>query len=149
MKFITGKYKNTLTEVCMVLLILLFVYAASSKLMNYEQSRMQMMKQLLPAGTAPVLTWLVPVTELLIAVLLFIKRTRLCGFYAAAFLMTVFSVYIAVAMSGWFGQRPCSCGGVIRYLNYWQHLVFNLVFVGVGIVGAGVARGCKNIHLAN
>ena len=139
-KMINMKNKNTAIEICSALLVVLFTYAASSKLLDYDQSKLQMMKQLVPAATAPILTWLVPATELLIVGLLLFKRTRLIGLYASGILMGMFSLYIAVAMSGWFGSRPCSCGGVLKHLNYWQHLVFNLAFVGVAVMGVLISR---------
>lgn len=117
------------------ILIVLFTYAALSKLLDYDQSKLQMAKQLLPAGIAPVLTWLIPVIELLIVGLLLFKQTRRPGLYAAAILMTMFSVYIAIAMSGWFGARACNCGGILRNLNYWQHLVFNVFIVALAVLG--------------
>lgn len=136
------KYK-ALTDLCTVLLVLLFTYAACSKLIDYDQSKLQMAKQLLPAGAAPVLTWLVPAIELLIAGLLLFNNTRLPGLYASAILMAMFSLYIGIAMSGWFGARPCSCGGILHYLNYWQHLLFNLAFVGVAVLGVKWEQNLK------
>lgn len=127
------KTKDWVIEIVAGLLILMFTYAASIKLMEYDQSKLQMMKQLIPAGTAPVLTWLVPVAELTIVGLLLFKKTRLIGLYASAGLMLLFSGYIAVAMSGWLGQKPCGCGGILEHMSYWQHLVFNLFFVGAAI----------------
>lgn len=129
------KHKNKLIDICTFLLVLMFTYAASSKLLDYDNSKLSMMKQLIPAGTAPTLTWLVPVTELAIVGLLLFKQTRLIGLWAAGILMFAFSAYIAVAMSGLFGRRPCACGGIISQLGYWGHLVFNLAFVGVAVMG--------------
>ncbi|MDR6786466.1 putative oxidoreductase [Pedobacter africanus] len=137
------KLKNILIDICTLLLVLLFTYAAASKLLDYDQSKLQMTKQLIPAGTAPVLTWLVPVAELLVVGLLLFKRTRLVGLYASAVLMAMFSVYIAVAMSGWFGRRPCSCGGILSNMGYWEHLLFNVLFVGVAVTAIVMSREVK------
>lgn len=129
------KTKKIAIDICMMLLVLMFTYAACSKLMDYDNSKLSMMKQLIPAGTAPTLTWLVPVIELLIVILLLFNKTRLLGLYASAILMAMFSAYIAIALSGLFGHRACSCGGILSHMGYWGHLVFNLVFVGIALMG--------------
>ncbi|HMI05446.1 MAG TPA: MauE/DoxX family redox-associated membrane protein [Pedobacter sp.] len=129
------------------LLILLFFYAAVSKLANYEQSRNEMFKQIFPRGIAIVLAWLVPVTELIVVLLLLHKETRLKGLYASLILMIFFTLYIAIAMSGIFGHRPCSCGGILKNMGYREHLVFNLFFIVLAVIGIALEKGWASIHI--
>ncbi|MBB5441254.1 putative membrane protein YphA (DoxX/SURF4 family) [Pedobacter sp. AK017] len=128
-------YGSLVIEFIAAACAVLFFYAATSKLLDYELSRRQMLNQVFPVVVAKILVWAVPVAELIIAGLLLYKPTRLKGFYAFTGLMLAFTLYIAVAMSGVFGRTPCSCGGILRHMGYWIHLVFNLFFVGVAIVG--------------
>lgn len=120
------------------LLILLWVYAAVSKLINYEQSRMQMMNQVFPASINEILLWAVPLLELLISGLLLFHGTRKVGLLLSAILLFLFSGYVLLVMLNVFGRIPCSCGGVISKLNWEQHLVFNLVFLLLALLGFGI-----------
>ncbi|MBB5440092.1 putative membrane protein YphA (DoxX/SURF4 family) [Pedobacter sp. AK017] len=138
--------KETLITLITASLALLFFYAAVTKLMHYEQSRYEMYKQLFARDIAEVLTWLLPVTELLLVLLLLIKSTRLKGLYATLIVLIVFTIYIAVAMSGIFGKKPCACGGVIEWLNYWQHLGLNFFFIVVAALGIALEKQWKPIN---
>lgn len=117
------------------LLTFLWVYAAMSKLLDIEQSRMQMMNQVFPATINAVLLWVIPITELLIAGLLLFSKSRMAGLILSAILLFLFSGYVLLVMLNVFGRIPCSCGGIIAKLSWGQHLVFNLVFLALAILG--------------
>lgn len=125
---------------------LLFFYAAISKLIDYEQSKHAMFKQLFSRDVAVVLVWLVPVTELMVVLLLLIKRTRLKGLCAFLLMMILFTLYIAIAMSGVFGRKPCGCGGVFKNMGYWTHLGFNLIFIVMAILGIALEKQWKPMN---
>lgn len=129
---------NLIIAATTVALIFLWVYAAMSKLLNYEQSRLQMMNQVFPDLINRILLWTVPCGELLIAGLLLFHGTRKIGFFLSAILLLLFSGYILLVMFNVFGRIPCSCGGIISKLNWEQHLVFNLVFLALAILGLGI-----------
>ena len=120
------------------LLIFLWVYAAMSKLLNFEQSRMQMMNQVFPVSINRILLWAVPFTELLIAGFLLFSISRKAGLVLSAILLFLFSGYVLLVMLNVFGRIPCSCGGIIAKLSWGQHLVFNLVFLSLAILGLGI-----------
>ncbi|RZM21685.1 MAG: hypothetical protein EOO88_32020 [Pedobacter sp.] len=113
----------------LALLIMLFVYAASSKILDYDESRHQMLNQVFPKPISLILLWLVPITELLISLMICIKKTRLIGLYAYLATMFAFTVYIILVMNGIFGRIPCSCGGAIDTLSWKAHLMLNIVFI--------------------
>ncbi|MNK92879.1 Methylamine utilization protein MauE [compost metagenome] len=114
--------------------ILLFLYAAMSKLMDYQEFKVQLSQSPILMDYAAVLVWLVPVVEIVIAIMLAFKKTMLPGMFAAFGLMAMFSVYILMILYS--GERiPCSCGGLLEKMSWQQHLVFNIVFVVLGIVG--------------
>jgi hypothetical protein len=116
------------------LLVLLFVYAAGSKLLDYTKFRVEIGKSpLLTAFAAPVAI-AVPVIELLIALLLSFTRTRLTGLYASFSLMILFTAYIFYILR-FSPYVPCSCGGVLQRLNWTTHLWFNLFFVTIAALG--------------
>ncbi len=122
------KYRN-LIEIAAGLLILLFVYTALSKLLDLEEYRLQMEKQVFTPEIRDVLFWLIPVAELATSALLLFPHTRLIGFYLAFVLLLLFTGYILLILWGAFGRVPCSCGGVIASLDWGAHLLFNIFFL--------------------
>src|SRR5690606_5995251 len=126
-------------EVICFLFILLFVYAALNKLLDYQKFTIQI-------GQSPILTgfgsWLPPLvigSELVLAVMLIISRYRRIALYGCFSIMVMFTVYIAAILNlGVF--IPCSCGGVLEKLGWTEHLVFNCVFVALALVGIVLER---------
>lgn len=129
---------NLIITAITTVLIFLWVYAALSKVLNYEQSRMQMMNQVFPAMINAVLLWVIPITELFIAGLLLFSKSRIAGLILSVILLFLFSGYVLLVMLNVFGRIPCSCGGIIAKLSWGQHLVFNLVFLALAILGLGI-----------
>lgn len=122
-------------DIISFLLILLFVYAAVSKVMDFEQFKGQMFNQALPHKVATTLIWTLPEFEILTALMLFFEQTRLLGYYLSTILMCLFTVYIALVLLHYFSRVPCSCGGVIKALGWKMHIVFNLFFLLLSILG--------------
>ena len=118
-----------------MLLVFLFVYASVSKLADIRTFTGDMNNQPFPAFLKPILVWAVPTTEITIVALLIFDTTRLAGLYASLILMIAFTFYTVVVLLHFFDYVPCSCGGVIKHLSWKQHLVFNLFFIGISIVG--------------
>ncbi len=132
--------RKLVIEILSSLLILLFVYASVSKWLDFNTFIGQMDNQPFPNELTPVLVWAIPGSEILISLLLMFSKTQKLGFYAALVLMLLFTVYTALVLLNVFGRVPCSCGGVIEKLNWNQHLVFNLFFVGVALTGIVLKR---------
>jgi len=124
---------NITIEIICFLLILLFVYAALSKLFDYSSFKYQV-------HISPFLSsfsnfaWIIPAVELMTTVLLIFNTWRMIGLYASFFIMLSFTVYITLMLL--FAEHlPCSCGGVLRKLSWPQHLVFNIFFLNIAIAG--------------
>jgi hypothetical protein len=90
---------------------------------------------LMPAleSVAHIVVWLLPATEIVIALLIFIHQTRKTGLYAATILMILFTLYI-IYMMLFYPNLPCSCGGFLTELSWPGHLVFNSSFILLGIL---------------
>ena len=126
--------KSTVIEIICGLLVLLFSYTGFSKLFNHEVFHSQLIIFPLIKYAEPFLSWLLPVSELSVAMLLLIQKLRLAGLYIALGLLTVFTVYLFIMLlSG--VNLPCSCGGVIKYLSWKAHVIFNLFFIALTAVG--------------
>ena len=128
------------TDIIPVLLILMWSYAATSKLLDYETSRSQMLNQVFPHLVGNILVWAVPFAELICAGLLIFDRTRTRGFYLSLFLLLLFTVYIGLVMLNVFGRIPCSCGGILEKMSWGQHLGFNLFFLALTITALFLQR---------
>jgi hypothetical protein len=128
-------------EAICALLITLFLYASLSKFLDFRVFIGEMNNQPLPNSLTPFLVWTIPSLEIAISVALIFKSTRLAGLYGSLILMTSFTIYTIVILLHFFHYVPCSCGGVIKKLTWRQHLVFNLFFVALSIIGILLKRG--------
>lgn len=125
--------KQTIIEIICALFILLFVYAAVTKLMDYEKFKVQISQSPLLTAFASWIAWIVPGTEILISAMLVFVKFRLIALYAAFSLMTMFTTYIVCILT-FSLYIPCSCGGVLEKLGWTQHLVFNIAFVAMAAI---------------
>ncbi|WP_111309844.1 MauE/DoxX family redox-associated membrane protein [Confluentibacter sediminis] len=92
------RIQNSLIEIIKLLFIVLFVYAAVSKWLDFEHFKMQLSRSPYISIYAPWLAWCLPIVELIIAGLfLFYKSTKL-AFYTSLFLMTLFTTYLYVVL---------------------------------------------------
>lgn len=116
-----------------LLLIFLFAYTASSKLIDSKAFATVLEQVPFIGWGAGVIAILLPLAELLIVLLLLFERTRLRGLYASLVLLSLFTVYL-MYMVTFVPHLPCSCGGVIGKMSWRQHIVFNMMFVALTII---------------
>lgn len=121
-------------DVIVFLFVLLFMYAAISKLSQFHEFQAQLSKSPLIMEYSNMLSILVPCIEILISILLLIPRVQIVGLYASFSLMFLFTAYIAF-MLVFSPYVPCSCGGILSKLGWKEHLVFNGVFTLLGLIG--------------
>lgn len=109
-----------------LLFILLFVYAAVSKLLDFETFQTQLgQSPLLSAYAKPVAIG-IPFLELFIALGLMMPRFRLWALYGFFGLMVMFTTYIVIILN-FSDFIPCSCGGILEKMSWTEHLWFNLI----------------------
>lgn len=126
--------RKIILEVICFLFVLLFLYAAFTKLLDYQKFTVQVGQSPLLTGFGDTIPWLVISVEILVAGMLMIPRTRLVALFASFSLMTMFTAYI-VAILNFSPYVPCSCGGVLEKLGWTEHLIFNGVFVVLAVAG--------------
>ncbi len=127
--------REKIIEIITGLFVLLWVYAAMSKLLDYPESYQAMQRQPLPVWSKGILAWLIPMIELTFAGLLYYPRTRKTGIQLSTALIGIFTVYVGVALGQALGHIPCSCGGIIRNFSWREHLWFNIAWLLLGIIG--------------
>lgn len=126
--------RKAVVETISILFIFLFVYAATSKLIEYEKFKVQLGQSPLLTDFASWIAWLVPAIEIIISVLLAIKQLKLMGLYASFSLMVMFTAYI-IGVTRFSDNIPCSCGGILESMGWNAHLLFNFSFVFLAIIG--------------
>jgi uncharacterized membrane protein YphA (DoxX/SURF4 family) len=131
---LTAKSRSILLDVICYLFMALFLYAAVNKLLDFEKFKAQIGQSAMLTNYAGILAWAVPAVEIGIAVLLFIPKTITTGLYASFTLMVIFSAYIGIMLS-LSEHISCNCGGILKKMSWQEHLVFNVVFMGLGGVG--------------
>ena len=104
--------------------IILFVYAAVSKLTDFENFQVQVAQSPLLSAFATPIAYGVVLGELIIPLMLCFTKSRLLGLYLFLGFMTAFTVYIFLILN-YSPFVPCSCGGVLEKMGWWEHLWFN------------------------
>ncbi|WP_207513512.1 MauE/DoxX family redox-associated membrane protein [Longitalea luteola] len=133
------KKSNVALGIICTLNIILFVYAATAKLLDYYNFQFGLSESPFIAPFASELAWGVPVSELLIAAFMAIPALRLTGLYACCVVMSLFTIYIA-AMLLFGSEIPCSCGGILEEMSWSAHVVFNSAFVALSAWGIYLER---------
>lgn len=128
--------KDTLcsTQLISAAFILLWVYTAGSKLVNFATYKLEMEHQVFSLFFSHLLIILIPAAELFTALLLLFSKTNKLGLIFSLLLIFSFTVYIALILVNYFPKIPCSCGGVIGTLGWKAHLVLNLIFLAAAIL---------------
>ncbi|MFD2825744.1 MauE/DoxX family redox-associated membrane protein [Leeuwenhoekiella polynyae] len=126
--------KSGITTAVTTAFILLWSYAAISKLLDFDQFFVQLSKSPVLTSYAEVMVWLIPGIEILLAALLFIDKTRRLALIASYLLMCMFTAYIILILN-YADYIPCSCGGILEELNWTQHLFFNLGCIILALIG--------------
>ena len=127
---IQSKTNQIILKVASTLYIILFVYAATSKLFDFEQFKTQLGQSPIITAYADWVAWGVPLLELVIAGLFIVPKFMLLAFYTSYSLMIMFTTYIILILN-FSDFIPCSCGGVLEDLGWTEHIVFNVVFIAI------------------
>ncbi len=123
--------KKIFVDVTTALLVVLFVHTATSKFLDFKGFVFDLNNQPFPNEYTPFLSWFIPLIELAIVAGLLFEKTRNTALYASLILMIAFTIYTSLVLLKIFDYVPCSCGGVVSYLNWTQHFFFNLFFVAI------------------
>ena len=126
--------KSIIVEIIVGLFFVLFIYTGLNKIILFDLSYGDLKRSpyLIHIFALP-LAILVPLVELFVASMLIFTKTRKIGLIGSVILMTVFTVYVGfilVSSIPW----PCSCGGIVRNMNWPKHMVFNTTFLLLGLI---------------
>ncbi|NML21080.1 hypothetical protein HHL16_09360 [Pseudoflavitalea sp. G-6-1-2] len=137
--------KETITEAICALLIILFLYTGVNKMWDYNEFKTQMGRSPFIGELNGFIAAALPAGEMLLSLLLVIKKTRYIGLYLSFLLMGMFTGYIWLMLT-YAPDLPCSCGGILAAMDWKDHLYFNAGFtvlaaIGMLLQGRIAARG--------
>lgn len=140
---LTATFREKFKIIICYLFILLFVYAAVSKLMDFQNFQVQLAQSPLLTAFAKSISIGVIVLEFAIAVLLSIPKTRIIGLFSAFGLMLLFTIYIYIILN-YSSFVPCSCGGILENMDWTEHLLFNIAFAILAFEALYLSNDWKN-----
>lgn len=117
-----------------LLLTILFVYTAVSKLVHLDLFQWRLERMPYISRYASLISWGVPFLELVIAGLLWFPKYQTMAFYASFILLGLFTTYIIIVLK-YSDSIPCSCGGVISTLGWKDHILLNITFMVLALLG--------------
>lgn len=131
---LNATFRIVLLESICLLYVVLFVYAALSKLLEFDNFQAQLGQSPLLSAFTGFVSYSILGVELVIALLICFPKTRYLGLLSALGLMVLFTAYIAIILNYSYFV-PCSCGGILESLGWKEHLVFNIGFVVLALIG--------------
>jgi putative oxidoreductase len=134
------KTKMIILVLLVTVLVVLYIYTPATKIMKFEDFKLAIGAQPLVPALKTCLIYTLPTVQVLVLILLIISKYRKLGLYASLFLLLVFTGYIILIKLNYYGTVPCSCAGVLGYLDWTQHLYFNGVFILVNIAALFLHR---------
>ena len=129
--------RTRITTFISIFFILLFCYAAISKIMDFEKFQIQMTESPLLSAFAGFLPYVLIISEFIIAGLLCYRITQNAGLLASFILMLFFTGYIAHMLLT-SENLPCSCGGILEKMSWTQHLYFNIGCAVLAAIALGI-----------
>ncbi|ESU28752.1 hypothetical protein FLJC2902T_13470 [Flavobacterium limnosediminis JC2902] len=127
-------FRRNLVELISFLFILLFVYAAVNKILDFENFQVQLGQSPLLSAFAGWVSFWVLIVEIIVAVFLIFNKYRFYALTGSFMLMVMFTIYIIIILN-FSPFVPCSCGGILEKMTWKQHLFFNILFVFLAIAG--------------
>lgn len=119
------KSSTSIINIVSYYFILLFIYAAVSKLIDFETFYTQLEQTPLLKSYSKFIAYGVLFSELMTAGLLCYRKTRRTGIIFSFILMLLFSIYI-IGILKFSKNLPCSCGGILEKMSWTEHLYFNI-----------------------
>lgn len=133
------KKRAFIVDAISAILLLLLLYAAVSKMLDHERFQQSLQMSPFLEKKSEVIAWVLPASEIIIAVLLFIPHFRLKGLYASFGLLTIFTIYL-IYMVALAPHLPCNCGGILKMLTWKAHIFFNIFFMILSLIAIYLNR---------
>lgn len=133
--------KKTALNLIASLFIILFMYTSLMKIVDHEKFVIELQNSPL-LKFASILSWIIPLFETGIIVLLLLPKYRYHGFLATAAIMLSFTAYVFYILN-YRKDIPCSCGGLLEKMSWRQHLIVNSFFFLLSLMALTITRTSK------
>lgn len=120
---------------CTLILLSMWIPVGLDKILHFELFKNAMIQQPFDDGYGILLAYILPLLEISTIILLIIPSLRRYGFFLSAFMMSLFTGYVALAIFGRPDNLPCGCGLVFQHLSWEVHLVLNSIFLLISLLG--------------
>ena len=112
--------------------LFLFLISAYNKIEDHERFSNGLSHVKVIGTYAILISWMVPIAEIGVSLLLIIPKTHKWGLYGFVSLMLVFTAYI-LSMLFLEERLPCHCNLIIEKLSWTAHLWFNMGFIALAL----------------
>jgi hypothetical protein len=126
---------NIIIYLIVALFVLLWAYTAIPKFFKFRYFYDVLGSQAIPKWSVPILSVLIPLTELAVVFLLLFPETRLWGLYASFGLMLIFTIYVSGIIFQVYERYPCPCGAMFRSMTWRKHLKVNIWLTLIAFLG--------------
>lgn len=126
-----------------IILLLMFCYTTYHKLIDLNKFEATLLKStLIEEYQVKYLLYIIPSLEL-VAVFFLLRKNYRVGFFISFFLMLLFTLYL-VALNNYSFYKGCSCGGIFNEMSYSQHIIINISFILLSVVGIFIYSVARN-----
>lgn len=133
--------RKLLIQLAVFVLVIIWTYSGLEKLLDWNRSWNAFHNQTFPSDLADILSYVVPISELVLALLLVLGNTRWWGLMGSLLLLTVFATYVGLVWWGAFPRVPCNCAGFMESMGWGAHLVMNLFLLSMAVAVLGIGYG--------
>lgn len=127
-------FRSQISWLTEILYAFLFSYTGYSKLSDIGPFTKGISKTPIFGHYAGIIAYGVPILEIVLAfgIVMPFRRIKHVSLALSVVLLGIFTVYLIV-MILFVKEKLCHCGGVIGSMGWTHHLVFNLVFLLLGL----------------
>lgn len=135
----TESTKEGIAFLIILVCLFLFLISAYTKIEDHERFSRGLASVKFIGSHAALISWMVPIAEIGVSLLLIIPNTHKWGLYGFVSLMVVFTAYI-LSMLLWEEKLPCHCNLIIEKLSWTAHLWFNMAFIVLALCALWLGR---------
>lgn len=114
-------------QIPVFILVVIWTYTGTEKLLDWNRSWNAFHNQTFPRELADIISYVIPISEILLALLLAFTFTRWWGLIGSLLLLSVLNTYIGLIWWGAFPRVPCNCAGFLESMGWEAHFWFNAV----------------------
>lgn len=139
------KRNSIIIGICV--LVILFTYVGITQIIFRDNVELNLLNSPLlsiPKTWITILSWFIPVLELLTVALLLFPRSQLIGLYLT---ISILAIYICYNLGILYiaPYIPCSCGGMLKFLSWQQQLWITISCLIIAVLTLYLKKTIKSI----